>query len=273
MILLEAYNPKYPVQTLEKALEVIELLALDRGQGLGISELSRALGMGKSTVHRILDTLVARGYVDKNDLNSSYRLTWKIYEIGNSVPYQRNLGNFDLGILNELCDKFQESVNLGVRSDNEVVIIAMAQPQTALKVNKLIGDREPLHATALGKVLISELEQKDIRHLFQSKGLESCTPMTITDINTLIVELQKVREQGFAMDNQEYNLGLTCIGMPIRNFNHEIVAALSVSSPSFRVDLKKIIEVTEELSLASRRLSEFMGYAEEEKVTGKEKGT
>jgi IclR family transcriptional regulator, KDG regulon repressor len=263
-MLLETYNPKYPVQTLEKALEVIELLALGRGQGLGITELSRALGMGKSTVHRILDTLVARGYVDKDEVKSSYRLTWKIYELGNSVPYQRNFGNLDMEILNELCNRFQESVNLGVRSDNDVVIIAMAQPQTALKVNKLIGDREPLHATALGKVLISELDPIEIRNLFESKELESCTPMTITDINTLMVELQKVREQGFAVDNQEYNLGLTCIAMPIRDFNHKIIAALSISGPSFRVDLRKILEVTQELSLASKKLSEFMGDVAEE---------
>ncbi len=117
--------PRYPVQTIDKALEVLEILA-DEGfqEGLGVSELSIRLNIGKSTVHRILDTLMARNYIEQCEDTKKYRLGWRLFEIGNIIPRQRNLYNFDMSILQDLCNRYQETVNLGVRVDDSVVTIS-----------------------------------------------------------------------------------------------------------------------------------------------------
>lgn len=258
-----AQNLKYPVQTLEKALEIIELLSKDSsGNGLGISELSRELDIGKSTVHRVLSTLMAYGYVDKMPNNSNYRLSWRLYELGSVVPLQRDLGKIDTEILQDICNRYGETVNLGVRSDNYVVIIAKVEPQIVLRTNIQIGAREPLHATALGKVLISELSQEELKEVISvgDGEFKDYTPNTISGWDDLMLELQKVREQGYAIDDQEFCLGISCIAMPVRNYNNDIVAAISVTGPSVRINFNKIMDIKEGLAWASKKLSGYLGF-------------
>ncbi len=256
------YNPKYPVQTLEKALDIIEILSQESESGAGISDLSRRLDIGKSTIHRILDTLSAYGYVDQISDKGKYRLSWRLYEIGNALPRQRDLNNFDKEILQVLCGKCQETVNLGVRYDEHVVIISKVDPaNSALRAIKCIGDREPLHATALGKVLLSEMEPEMVEAIFKSqdRSLPSYTSNTITSLDNLCIELRKVREQGFAIDNEEYSNGMSCIAMPVKDYEQQIMAAISVTGPSFRLNFSKITEIRDELTLASKKMSDFLG--------------
>ncbi len=260
--------PKYPVQTLEKALDIIKLLATTRSkQPLGISEISRNLDIGKSTVHRILDTLMAYKYIEKCPRTLGYRLGWGLFEIGNMVPLQHDLYSFDYEILQELCDEFNEAVNFGVRDDREVVIVSKVDPETRLKVNRQIGTREPLHATSLGKVLISELSDEELDQLFGEGELEEFTPNTIKTLDDLKVELENVRKQGFAIDHEELFHGLVCIAMPIRDYTNKIVAAISVSGPSFRMNFNKLTSIQGKLQQVSNELSNYMGAAtKEEKV-------
>ncbi len=256
--------PKYPVQTLEKSLDIIDLLSKNGARHpLGISDISRSLGLGKSTVHRILDTLVAAKYIEK--CPRGYRLGWRLFEIGNKVPLQHDLYSFDYEILQDLCDEFCEAVNFGVRDEKDVVIVSKVDPETRLKVNRQIGTREPLHATSLGKVLISELPDEEINKLLGSTTFEAYTPGTITTLDGLKVELEKVRAQGFAIDNEELFHGLVCIAMPIRDYNNKIVAALSVSGPSFRMNFSKLTSVKTKLQQVSNELSNYMGAAIKEK--------
>lgn len=255
-------GPKYPVQTLEKALEVIELLKNGPNEGMRIKELSDRLDMGKSTVHRILDTLTAYRYVEKTAEGSRYRLSWKLFELGNVVPRQRNFENIDMKILRDLCEKHKETVNLGIRVNQTLIIISKADPQqVTIKAGLYVGEQEPLHATALGKVLISGL---NIRELFKGRTLEQYTANTITSLEVLEEHLKTVREQGYAIDDEEYSMGLVCIAMPVRNHEGETVAALSISGPAFRFNFNKILNIREELKIACDRLSAHFGYKESE---------
>jgi len=252
--------PKYPVQTLEKALDIIDLLSKTGARNsLGISDISRKLGLGKSTVHRILDTLVAAKYIERCPRTHGYRLGWRLFEIGNKVPLQHDLYSFDYEILQDLCDEFSEAVNFGVRDEKDVVIVSKVDPETRLKVNRQIGTREPLHATSIGKVLISELPDEELNKLLGSTPLEAFTPGTITTLDDLKVEIEKVRVQGFAIDNEELFQGLVCIAMPIRDYDNKIVAALSVSGPSFRMNFNKLTNIKIKLQQVSRELSDYMG--------------
>jgi IclR family transcriptional regulator, KDG regulon repressor len=252
-----ASTPKYPVQTLEKALEVIEILKNGPSEGLRIKELSDKLGMGKSTVHRILDTLAAYRYVEKVSGGTKYRLSWKLFEIGNVIPRQRNLENIDVDILRNVCEKFRETVNLGIRVNSTLVIVSKVDPQqVAIKAGLYVGEQEPLHATAMGKVLICE---QNISEIFNVEPLEQYTPRTITSLEALEEHLKLVREQGYAVDDEEYSIGLFCIAMPVRNYNSDIVAALSISGPAFRLNYSKIINIREELKEACEKLSLHFG--------------
>jgi IclR family transcriptional regulator, KDG regulon repressor len=253
------YQPKYPVQTLEKALEIIDYLKDSSGEGLRINDLSEKLGLGKSTVHRVLDTLVAYKYVEKCP-RSRYRLSWKLFEVGNTIPRQRNLEHFDPKILHELCNQFHETVNFAIRIHDRAVIIAKADPQNVtVKANLFVGDREPLHATAIGKALISELDQKDLETILGGDSLEQYTNKTITSLDRLHTHLQTVRELGYSIDEEEYSEGLTCIAVPIRNHENEIIAALSISSLTFRLPHNKIINIIEGLKIARDRVSQYFG--------------
>lgn len=252
--------PKYPVQTLEKALEIVELLSKNSSRHpMGITEISRSLDMGKSTVHRILDTLLAYKYIEKCPRTHGYRLGWRMFEIGNMVPIQHDLYNFDYEILQELCDEFCETVNFGVRDEKDIVIVSKVDPEIRLRVNRQIGTREPSHASSLGKVLISELSEEELDNLFPEEELEQYTPNTIKTLEELKAELKKIRKQGFAIDNEELFPGLICIAMPVRDYNNKIVAAVSLSGPSFRMNFNKLTSIQAKLKQACKELSDYMG--------------
>lgn len=258
-------TPKYPVQTVEKAMDVFDLLSKDQyREGISISELSKELDMGKSTVHRILETMVAKNYIDQNDETKKYQLGWKLFEVGNVIPRQRNLYNVDNRILQNLCDASEETVNLGVRVKESVVTIFKTSPKTSLIANLQIGAREPLHATAMGKVLISEMTREEVVNILGDQPLESYTSNTITRLDDLMVELEKIRRKGYSIDDEEVCAGLTCVAMPVRDFKNEIVAAVSVSGASIRMTFNKIQGIQENLEEATYRLSTFLGWQQKQ---------
>ncbi len=259
---IPTHQPKYPVQTLEKALDIIELLkSQSTDEGLGISDLSEMLNIGKSTIHRLLDTLVAYQYVEKTR-EGKYRLNWRLYQIGNALPQQRNINNVDIKVLKQLSDTIAETVNLGVRDGRDVVVVSKIDPDvsTRIKVDFRIGEREPFHCTAMGKVLFSELEEAEIRKIVEKEGLPRLTENTICSFHELMKELRKVRKKGFALDEGEFCNELSCIAMPLRNFKEKIIAAVSVSGPSFRLRSNKITKVIEELEQTTESLSRDLGY-------------
>jgi len=163
-------KPKYPVQTVIKAIEIIEILAKDAtSKGIGISDLSRRLGLGKSTIHRILETLMYYKYIDKNEETNKYRLGWGLYTAGQMVPKQNQLYNMDPTLLIDLSKIVRETVNVGIMRANEVVIISKIEgSQENLQVNMQQGEHEALHATGLGKILLCELPEDQIREMLDS---------------------------------------------------------------------------------------------------------
>lgn len=257
-------EPKYPVQTVMKAIEIINLLAKEGGsQGLGISEFSKELEMGKSTVHRLLDTLQFYGYIEKNEETCRYRLGWDLYKIGQRIPQQNQLFNLNPSYMIELGRQTQETVNLGILKRNETVLISKIEgSRDALRVSVNPGEYESIHATGIGKVLISEKNEKEIRELLDNKeDLNVYTPHTISKTADLLTELQRVRQQGYAVDAEEYCLGLYCIAMPVRDYTERIIAAVSVSTPTVRMNEEKKQQIMDALKKCSHDISKALGYS------------
>lgn len=255
-------KPKYPVQTVGNAIEILEILAKDvSSHGVGVTDLSREMNMGKSSVHRILDTLLYYGYVIKDAETSRYRLGWGLYTIGQRVPQQNQIFSLDSAYLIELSKKTGDTVNLGVRDRDEVIIISKLEGTNAgLRVGIQVGEHEPIHATALGKMLISDMSDGDVSELLRFTGFHKFTDNTVSNVSELLNNLKTVRERGYSMDSQEFAMGMICIAMPIRDYTGNIIAAVSVSSPSNHMNEERITFITENLRECCGRISWNMGY-------------
>ena len=252
---------KYPIQSLEKALEVIEVLYIS-GQAMGISDIDEHVDIGKSTVHRVLDTLMSYNYIEQVEDSTKYRLSWKFFEVGQSIPAQRNLLNLNTDALQNICEKYGESVNMGIHSDDSMIIISRMVPRTNMAANVPIGSKMPLHASSMGKIAVCEFDETDLRKLYPSNDLPIYTPNTIKTIDEFVNELAKVKQQGYAIDDQELYSGITCIAAPIKDFSGKTVAGVSVSGTSSRMTHKKLFEIFEELDVACKDMSAFLGHGQ-----------
>jgi len=256
-------EPKYPVQTVTKAIELINTLAQEPGsRGLGVSDLAARLKMGKSTVHRLLDTLQYYGYVDKNEDSNLYRLGWQLYYIGQSVPLQNQIYNIDQSHLLELNKAIQETVNLGILQSHQTSIISKVEGfNPSFRVIVQQAEREAIHATSLGKILISEFSDDEILKLIESgSGFFKLTDRTITDPDEFLREIEKVRQQGYAVDDQEFAIGLRCLARPIRDYTGRIIAAISVSTPIARSTEEQQKLVLELMHQTCTKISNELGY-------------
>ena len=258
---------KYPVLTLEKALDIINYFKEHSSEdGISLSEICQKLNMKKSSVHRILNTLYEYNYVEKTLSGNKYKLSWELYYIGNTVPLKRNLSPGEcIPLMNELCDKYIESINMSIIEDNEAIVIYNSEPNIVLKATNTIGDRQPLYCTAKGKLYLSQMPEKKIYDYYRENKIETFTPNTIITPGKMLNELYDIRQCGYAMVREEHCDGLNFISMPIKNFQNKIVATLSCSGPKHRIlsKLEANGNLKADLKEACRKLSQHMGYTEE----------
>ncbi|WP_352400468.1 IclR family transcriptional regulator [Anaerotignum sp.] len=261
---LNKHSPKYPVLTLEKAIEIIDFLKKNAGEsGVSLVEICQGLEMKKSSVHRILDTLYSYDYVEKNSSGSKYKLSWELYNIGNTVPKQHSLSSEQcVPILNCLCEKHIESFSIGIRDGAFVTVAFNVEPNISLKASSHIGEKLPIYATSKGKLILSQLSDSKIYDFFRENKIEAFTGSTITTPGKMLNELFDIRENGFALDKEEHCEGLSCIAVPIRNFEGKIIASLSASGPTQRILPKIENGIKQDLLEASKSISSKLGYKE-----------
>ncbi len=256
------YTPKYPVLTLEKSLEIIKFFKENAGtKGLSLTEICEGLDMKKSSVHRILDTLYAFDYVEKSSGGNRYKLGWELYNIGNAVPLQHSLSHKDcVPIMNELCKIYSESFTIGVQDNNMAIVTYSVEPNISLKASSQIGEKHPLYATAKGKLFLSQYPDNKIYDFYRENKIETFTNNTITTPGKMLNELYDVRENDYAFDREEHCEGLSCISMPIRNFENKMIATISASGPSQRILPKIDSGLKEDLEKAGLAISAKLGY-------------
>ena len=252
-------KPNYPIKVLDKSLSVLELL-LQKGSSMNMIELSEKLGFYPSTIHRILDTLKHRGYVEQDSHTQKYQLGLKILELGMAKLQQMDLVREATPYLKELVKQCNETVHLGVLEEGEVLYLAKEESSQTIRMISYVGKRAPLHCTALGKVLLTYLSTEERKKILGEKVLPRLTENTITDKRELEKELSKVREQGFALDREENEKDVRCVAAPIRNYQGEVIAALSISSPIFRIDKNAQNNLKEALIETSKKISKRLGY-------------
>lgn len=225
------------IRVLHKAVDVLEAL---RGEasGLALTDLARSVGMPKPTVYRIVATLRSRGYVE-DGAAGMYRISRKLLQpLREESPEQVLLRAARPAIVN-LAASCKETCNLGVLDGGEVLVIETAESPLSVRMSSKIGNRRYPHSTALGKVLLAGLTQAEALRMIRSKGMPRFTNSTIVAEEPLLVHLERVRQQGFALDNRENELHGRCIAAPILSGDRQVMAALSISGPLPRMTVKR----------------------------------
>jgi DNA-binding IclR family transcriptional regulator len=218
-----------PVKSADRTLDVLEALA-SRGGRHSLGDLTRALGIPKSSLHGILRTMVHRGWVEADETGTRFRLGLRAIQIGASyVDTDEAIARFS-GALDRLSAEFGETVHLGRLSGPDVTYLAKRESVHPLRLYSAIGRRLPAHATALGKVLLAQRGDATVDDLL-SWPLLSLTPNTVTDREDLLAELASIRALGWAADRQENTVGISCFAVPLGLHD-----AISVSIPTARLD-------------------------------------
>lgn len=224
------------MQSVTRALNILEVLARESGP-LGLSELVQKSGLKPATAHRLLTTLMARGFAEQDQATQRYRLGLKAFEVGNAALYAIDTRTAARPFLKELVDRLNETANLAILDRGEVVYIDQLESTNIVIVKMFarLGSRGPAHCTGSGKVLLAFLPDEELLPLIDRLPRARFTANTITEPAAFLAELNAIRRQGYALDRGERDEGVCCVAAPIKNHERRVVAAVSVSGPVARM--------------------------------------
>jgi IclR family acetate operon transcriptional repressor len=250
-------STRYRVQVIDRACDVLERLA---NQELGASEIVADLGLSKSTVHRLLSVLAQRDYVWRIPHSGKYRLGAKLVELGEKATGFDRLAAIAAPYLRRLAAETGETARLGVLRDGELVLLCAAEGLYTLRMPATVGHRIPVHTSPLGKCLLADLDAEELAVVLDTFPLERFTPRTIVTQQMFVNELAKVRRLGFAIDDEEYEQGLKCVGAPVRDKAGRVRAALSIAGPASRLGPQVVESSAASVMRMARELSAELGY-------------
>ena len=246
------------LRSVTNALSVLEAFSVERPEQ-GVTELAHALGLGKSTVHRLLASLAARGYVRRNPETERYSLGLKAFEVGSRATGRGDLREQVAPSLQRLTAATKETVHLGVLDGWDVVYIDKIESHQPLQMFSRVGRRAPLHCTALGKALVS-FQPEDALDRFLRRRFRAYTPATLTDPREVRRELERVRAAGWALDNEEFAVGLRCVAAPVRDHTGAVVASLGMAGPAVRVADDRVPRLAGYVREAAAEASAALGF-------------
>lgn len=255
-------NKNYTVQSVERAIKILESLN-EKDDGISLTNLSEEIGLHKSTVHRLITTLSNHGYVEQDSITGHYKLGLKFLTLSNNVLNKIDIRRIGSPFLKELNATTNEVVHLVILNSFEAVYIDKIDSYQTITINSSIGKVVPVHCTAAGKVLVSHLSDEKVLGGLVKKGMKKYTENTIMDPNEFLRELRKVREQGFAIDDNEHESNIRCIAAPIKNYKGDIVAAISIAGPVSRISRERIDELKKLVLNTSKKISERLGFQHE----------
>lgn len=217
------------IQVIQRVGALLDAIAA-QGDAASLKILAAETGLHPSTAFRILASLGEIGLVER-DRNGAYLLGAKLRQLAARIPMDFDLRTCALPFMERLRNSVGETVNLTVRAGDEIIYIERATPNRMMRVEQIIGSRAPLHITAVGKLLLGESGERGIREYAARTGLPAYTPDTLTNVEELIACIQQGRQQGYAFDNEEAEIGVGCIGVLLRDGTGAAIGGLSISSP------------------------------------------
>ena len=226
---------KNPIQVADRLFGALELLA-ENGSA-GVMEVSSALGLNKSTAHRVLNSLIYMGYARQNEENGRYEPSLKIVDVANKVMKHVDIVQVVRPYLRKLMELTDETVHFVERDGVDAVYIDKVESyRNGIQMVSRIGSRIPLYCSGVGKAIAADLDREELEAIWKSSSITALTPHTITDLETYCEELEDVRKNGYAIDNEENEAGVRCIAVSLRDYIGRVRYAFSISAPVSRMD-------------------------------------
>lgn len=238
---------------------MLEAVAQD-AEGLSNAEISRKLEIPKSSASYILRTLETRGYLTRNPETGKYRVGLKILSLSRGALSGIDVREVALPIMRHLMEKTNLTCHLAILDGPDAVYIEKVEPTGFIRMDTWVGRRMRVHATSVGKALVAHIPQERLEKILTERGMEKRTPKTITTVSRLLKDLEKVREQGYAVDDEENNMGARCVGAPVFNQQGTIEAAIGLSGTINQVNPHTMPRILEHLKDAARHVSMQLGY-------------
>jgi len=245
------------ISAVSRAFKIVEKLALVSSSNL--EDLSRSSHLAKPTVYRFLNTLRELGYVKKDDADR-YFLTMKLFAVGSKALDHIELPTVARPVAEKLSADLGETVHMGILDDDEAVYVLKIESKYTIRMYSRVGKKIPLYCTAIGKVLLADLDAGERDKLIADMRLVPFTEHTFRDAASLCAELERIRTEGIGADAEEHELGIQCLAAPIRDSTGKAVAAVSVSWPKFRFDPSRRASYVERIQAAAREISAVLGW-------------
>jgi DNA-binding IclR family transcriptional regulator len=246
------------VQSVDRAITVLEILA--RRGDAGVTEVAGELGVHKSTAFRLLAALENRDLVEQTADRGKYRLGFGIIRLAGATTAQLDLSRESRPVCERLAAEVGETVNVAVLADSFAINITQVRGPAAVTSHNWVGQRTPVHATSSGKVLLAYQPETIQRHLVGEKPLPRFTAHTIVSPVDLLAQLGAIREQGYGCTVEELEIGLNAVAAPVRGYDGDVVAAVSASGPSYRLDADRFPDVAQLVKAGAAEISARIGY-------------
>lgn len=252
-------EPRRLITTIERAADVLTLFTRVDRPDLGVTEIANALGLSKAVVHRVLTTLVAKGFIEIDAETRRYRLGPVVLALGVTYSERIDLRGLAMPRLRELSERTNETATLSLRYGWERIYVEQVTPDREVKMSVVLGRSFPLHAGGSSKAFLAFLPEEEQERYLNERLLDALTDRTITDANTLRAELARIRERGYAVSFGERQVGAGSVAAPVLNHRREPVAAVSVCGPVERFR-DEVAHVTDLLLATTNELSRHLGH-------------
>jgi len=245
-------------QSLTRALTLLERLS-ESPKGLQLTDLSYQLGMPAATVHRLLTTFEELNFVEQDSEQGLWFVGLKTFTVGNAFLNRRNYVAIARPHMHSLVEQCGETVNLGVIDDGEVVFISQVESQEVMRMIVKLGSRSPIHASGVGKAMLANMPQQRVSKILERYGLARYTDHSIDNPALLRDELEQIRQQGYALDDEEHAVGLRCVAAAIFDENGQALAAISLSGPKARMVDDRLGELGQAIKQTADEITQALG--------------
>jgi len=256
----ERLMAEVPNRTLQRGLNMLELLSRHPG-GLALYELGEMLNLPRSTAFNLAHTLTDLDYAWFNPETGKYSLGLRMFEVGSGAINSIDVMRVIRGCMAEIHQQVNETMHLGIASGMDMLYIDKLESTRSIRMISYVGSRAPLYGTALGKAVLATMRDEEVRAMYREIPLKPIGPNTITRLPALIEQLRAIRERGYAVEREEYNEGVCCVGVALKNRDGRALYALSVSAPVFRVGDAEIERYSDLLLQAQPRIERFLRSA------------
>lgn len=247
------------IKSIDRALIIVKLVSAEK-DGCSVTELADKLEINKSSVFRILSTLVAHGYIEQDKETKKYRLGYQYLKLSAKLLDSIDIRKEALPYLRQLEKSTNEVIHLVIYSQKEAVYIEKLEGNETLRMHSQIGRRAPMHCTSAGKTILAYLTKSEVLEVKERNGFPKYTENTITNLEDLFENLNEIRNKGYGIEREENELEITCIAAPIFFHQGDIAGAISISSTSKRMNDERIDKLKYQIMDVCEKVSERLGY-------------